>query len=103
MSHGNHESKKFYYFIGATLMALLLLTIGMAYVDLGPFNVFVALIIAIVKATLVVLFFMHVRSSSRVTWVMSIGGFVWLIILFSLTMADYATRSLPLAKFFSIP
>lgn len=102
MSHEKSASTKFYYMIGASLMVLLLLTIGMAYVDLGPFNVVVALVIAVVKAVLVVLFFMHVRYSSHVVWIMSIGGFIWLIILFTLTFADYATRPLPLLKFFFI-
>jgi cytochrome c oxidase subunit 4 len=50
------------------------------------------LLIASVKALLVVLFFMHVRWSTRLTWVVAASGFVWLIILFGLTMTDYLTR-----------
>jgi cytochrome c oxidase subunit IV len=84
--------KKTYLWVAAMLFVLLVLTIAMAYVDLGPFNIIVAMTIAIVKAVLVVLFFMHVRYSSKVTWVFASAGFFWLLILFILTMSDYATR-----------
>jgi len=57
-----------------------------------PGSVAVALIIASVKATLVILFFMHVKYSSRLTWVVVIGGFFWLLILLIGTMNDYALR-----------
>lgn len=85
-------SRNRYLFIFAALMVLLVLTISMAYVDLGPFNIIVAIVIAIIKATLVILYFMHVRYSSRVTWVFVSAGFFWLIIMFTLTMSDIVTR-----------
>ena len=50
------------------------------------------LTVAFTKALLVILFFMHVRWSSRLTWVIAGSGFVWLIIMFSLTLADYMSR-----------
>jgi cytochrome c oxidase subunit 4 len=50
--------------------------------------------IAITKATLVVLYFMHVRWSTRLTWVVVASGFFWLLILFGLTMQDYLTRGM---------
>lgn len=84
--------KKTYYAVGAALFVLMFLTVAMAYVDLGPLNIYVALTIAIVKAVLVVLYFMHVRYSTQITWVFAGAGFLWLIIMFALTMSDYITR-----------
>ena len=63
-----------------------------AFYDLGALNNIVMLLIASVKALLVILFFMHVRWSTRLTWVVAASGFAWLIILFGLTMTDYLTR-----------
>ena len=60
--------------------------------DLGALNVFVALTIAVVKATVVVLYFMHVRYSSRLTQVIVAAGVLWLIIMLTFTLADYMTR-----------
>jgi cytochrome c oxidase subunit 4 len=76
------------------LLAFTALTTGVAFVDLGPFNDVVALGIAISKALLVILFFMHVKGSSRLVWVFAAAGFFWLLILFALTFADYETRVL---------
>ena len=61
--------------------------------DLGVLNNPIAMAIAVVKATLVVLFFMQVKYSSRLTWLWAGLGFVWLIFLFS-TIGDYLTRFL---------
>jgi cytochrome c oxidase subunit 4 len=61
-------------------------------VDFGFFNNVVMLAIAIAKASLVILIFMGVRWSSRLTWVVAASGFVWLLILFGITMSDYLTR-----------
>ena len=69
-----------------------ILTVVVAKFDLGPFNNIVMLTVACAKALLVVLYFMHVRWSSRLTWVVAASGFLWLIIMFSLTMQDYLTR-----------
>jgi cytochrome c oxidase subunit IV len=87
--------KKTYFLVGLALFGLFLLTVGAAYIDLGPFNIIVAMTIAIVKAVLVVLFFMHVRYGSKVTWVFASAGFFWLLILFILTMSDYLSRYSP--------
>ncbi len=81
-----------YYRVGLALLALLLLTVAIAFINLGQFNIVVALTIAIVKAVLVVLYFMHVRYSSRIMWVFASAGFFWLLILFVLTMSDFLTR-----------
>jgi cytochrome c oxidase subunit 4 len=83
---------RLYIAIFASLLGLTALTVYVAFLDLGPLNTVVALTIAVVKAFLVVLFFMHVRYSSRLTWVFAAAGFVWLGIMFALTMADYGTR-----------
>jgi cytochrome c oxidase subunit 4 len=53
----------------------------------------VALTIAVLKATLVVLFFMHVKYSTRLTWAVVLGSIFWLGIMFVLTMSDYLTRA----------
>ena len=60
----------------------------------GPLNVIIALTIAVIKATLVVLYFMHVRYSSRLIWVVFTSALFWLGILFALTLSDYWTRGL---------
>ena len=67
-------------------------TVAVAFVDLGVFNNVVMLGIAVTKATLVVLFFMHVRYGPRLVWVLSAAGFAWLAILIGFTVADYVTR-----------
>ncbi len=84
---------KTYYKVAVSLLVLFILTVAIAYVDLGSWNIIVALIIATIKALFVVLYFMHVRYSSRVTWLFALAGFFWLIILFTFTMSDYLTRS----------
>ena len=58
----------------------------------GPLNVIIALTIACIKATLVVLFFMHLRYGSRLVWVVFASALFWLGILFALTLSDYWTR-----------
>ena len=82
-----------YYLIYAILMVCTFLTVQIALFDLGPLNVVGALTIAVFKATLVVLFFMHVKYSTRLTWVVAIGAVFWLGILLALTMNDYLTRA----------
>jgi cytochrome c oxidase subunit IV len=85
--------KKIYFAIFAALITLTFLTVFAAYKDLGELNVIVAVAIAVTKATLVVLFFMHVKYSDRLTWIVVISGFVFLAILLVLTLADYLARS----------
>lgn len=85
-------SKKIYFVIFGLLLVLTAATVWVATFDLGPLNVIVALSIAVLKATLVVLYFMHVRYSSKLTWVFVAAGFFWLAILVAFTLSDYATR-----------
>lgn len=63
-----------------------------AMYDLGPLNTVAALTIAVTKALLVVLFFMHVRYSSRLTQIVVGTGLFWLVIMIALVMGDYLTR-----------
>ena len=70
------------------------LTVVAAFRDFpGPLNAFVALTIAVVKATLVILYFIHVRYSSRLIWLIIGSALFWLAILFALTISDYWTRT----------
>ena len=87
-------SKKMYFVIFGALMALTAITVVAANIDLGSekLNTIVALAIAVTKAVLVVLFFMHVRYSSRLTWIVVASGFLWLFIMVALTLSDYLTR-----------
>ncbi len=90
---GEHvTSIKVYLAVFFALMILTLITVGVAYVNLGPANDIVALVIAVFKASLVVLFFMHVKNSRLMTKITVVSGFFWLLILFGLTMSDYVTR-----------
>src|SRR4051812_50162628 len=76
--------KSMYYMVFGALIVGTLLTVGAAKVDMGPLNNIVMLAIACTKASLVILFFMHVRWSSRLTWVVAMAGFFWLPILLCL-------------------
>jgi cytochrome c oxidase subunit 4 len=89
---GHVAPKSMYYAVFGALILGTALTVGAAEVDLGPLNNVVMLAIACTKALLVILFFMHVRWATRLTWVVAASGFVWLLILFGITMTDYLTR-----------
>ena len=75
-----------------TLLCLTAATVGAAYINLGKFNIVVALGIATLKATLVVLFFMHAKYSPKRTQLVIIAGMFWLAILLFMTMSDYVSR-----------
>ena len=94
MSAGSHHvvSIKVYFAIFAALMMLTAFTVWVAFIDLGSLNVVVALGVAVTKATLVILFFMHVKYSSRLTWLVVGSGFVFLAILIAFTMSDVVSR-----------
>jgi cytochrome c oxidase subunit 4 len=89
---GHIASPKLYYAVFAALIVGTVLTYLAALVDFGFFNNVVMLAIAFTKMLLVMLFFMGVRWSSRLTWVVAGSGFVFLLILFTITMSDYMTR-----------
>ena len=90
--HEHIVPRRIYVVVFLVLMALLLATYEVAKIDMGPFNVVAALTIAVVKMLLVILFFMEVRWSSRLTWIVVAAGFFWLLLLIGITMADYLTR-----------
>jgi cytochrome c oxidase subunit IV len=89
---GHVAPKSLYYLIFGALMIGTLLTVLVAKFDLGALNNVVMLTVACTKALLVVLYFMHVRWSSRLTWVVATSGFLWLILLFGMTLSDYMSR-----------
>jgi cytochrome c oxidase subunit 4 len=76
----------------AALMVFTGITVAVAFVHMGPLNDLVAMAIAVFKATLVVLFFMHVKGSTRMVKLTVVSSFFWLLILFGLTLSDYFTR-----------
>jgi cytochrome c oxidase subunit 4 len=85
--------KKTYLLVWVALLALLAVTVGVAYVHLGWFNPVAALSIAALKALIIILYFMHVRYSPKLIWVLVGAAFVWLGIAIGGTMSDYLTRS----------
>jgi cytochrome c oxidase subunit IV len=92
-AHSKSSPLKLYFGVWATLLVLTYVTYRVAYVELGPFNAVVALVIAGIKATLVALFFMHVwHASEKLTKLVVIAALFFLLLLLGLTMTDYATR-----------
>ena len=82
----------FYVGIWVVLICLTVLTAGVAKIDLGAFNAPIAMIIACTKATIVALFFMHMRWNDNVTRVAGVAALFWLAIMFVLTLSDFVTR-----------
>ena len=91
MSHISPKST--YYTIFGILMGLTALTVFAAFHHLGVFNFPVALGIAITKATLVILYFMHVKYGKRLVQITVAAGFIWLGLLIIGTLHDYLTRA----------
>jgi cytochrome c oxidase subunit 4 len=92
-SHGHPDNPiKYYIGVFSLLIVMTLLTVIVARRDLGSLNALVALSIAVIKATAVVLIFMHVRWSSRLTQVIVVSAVFWLLIMLSFTISDYFTR-----------
>jgi cytochrome c oxidase subunit 4 len=87
-----------YVLVFVALLVLTAATVAVSYVDLGTLSTVVALSIAVSKALLVLIFFMHLRDSPALTWIVAVGGFYWLAILIALSMSDVMTRAwLPVA------
>lgn len=89
---GHVLSKKLYVTIFVLLILLTALTTGVAYIDLGAWNIVAALAIAVVKASLVVLFFMHLKYTPGMARIALAAAVGWLAILLVLTFADLHTR-----------
>ena len=85
-------TRKTYYTVFAALMGLLVLTVAVAYVDLGSWNIVVAMSIAVLKMVLVITYFMHVKENSKVVWLFVASGFFWFFIMVVLTMPDFIAR-----------
>ena len=96
-----HISRGTYYRVFAALMVHMVLTVAAWWVEKnliympGWLAVTIAMSIAVAKTALIVIYFMHVKVSSRITQVYAAGAFVWLIILFVITMGDYVARGWP--------
>ncbi len=84
--------QKVYLLVFATLICLTLITVDVAFYNLGILNLYVALAIAITKATIIVLYFMHVKFGPRLIWVFALAGVFWMVIFLALTLGDYLTR-----------
>jgi cytochrome c oxidase subunit 4 len=84
--------KKTYFLVFAALIVLTAVTARVATIDLGPLNIVVALLIAMCKASLVMLFFMHLRWSTRLIHIVAVASLMWLALLIGLTLSDYRTR-----------
>jgi cytochrome c oxidase subunit 4 len=87
-----HIGPKTYLIIYFALLGLMTLTVVAALFDLGAANFAVAMAIATAKMVLIILYFMHVRYSDRLTWVFSTAAFLWLLIFIIGTLNDYFTR-----------
>ena len=90
---GHIVSPRVYGIIFSALIILTATTVGASYLELGPFNVVVALAIACIKAVLVILFFMHVKYSSRLTKLTVAAGFFTFLVLLTMSMTDYISRA----------
>jgi len=91
-THQHVDSAWTYVLVWVVLICLTAATTAVAFVDLGPFSVVVALVIACCKMLLVALFFMHVRHSTKLTRLVVLGGLLWLGILLLLTLGDVMSR-----------
>jgi cytochrome c oxidase subunit 4 len=87
-----HSHRPVYYRIFLILMVLLVLTVFAAKLPLGQMNIIVAMGIAVAKAALIVLYFMHFKDSDHLTWLVGAATIAWFFILVFLTMNDYWSR-----------
>jgi caa(3)-type oxidase subunit IV len=81
-----------YYAWFAVLVALTLVAVGVSFTDWGPLRVVINLAIAVTQASILSLYFMHLRKADRMTWLTAGAAIFWLLILFSLLLTDYFTR-----------
>jgi cytochrome c oxidase subunit 4 len=93
-----HPTPRLYVVIIIILFAFTCATWAIAFVDLGIWNPVVALTIAVIKAVLVILFFMHVRYGSHSIMITVAAGFFWLLIMITLSLSDYLSRSLNIGQ-----
>ena len=94
MSEQSHSHPTPWLYLGILVVLVVgtCLTWAIAFVDLGIWNPVVALTIAVIKAVLVILFFMHVYYSNKLTKLTVAAGFFWLLIMITMSLSDYLTR-----------
>jgi cytochrome c oxidase subunit 4 len=93
-AHAEHVlPMKTYWTVFWALMVLLVATVVGAYMPLGHFHLLMAMTIAVVKAALIIMYFMHVKYSGKITWVFSTAAFAWLAILILFCLNDYLSRN----------
>jgi cytochrome c oxidase subunit IV len=90
--HAAAAQRKTYFLVFGALLVLTLTTTGVAFINLGPLNTPVAVAIAMIKAALVMIYFMHLRHSTFLTRVFAGAGLIWLLHFIIFTMSDYLTR-----------
>jgi cytochrome c oxidase subunit 4 len=88
----SHRSTNVYYVVFGLLLVLLAATVAAAEVDLDRLNFLLAVTIATTKAVLILLFFMHLRDSPSLIWLVSGGSLFFLAIMFGITFSDYISR-----------
>jgi cytochrome c oxidase subunit 4 len=95
-SHDTHSTAlitpRTYVVVFVALIVLTVVTVGLSFLELGPWHLVAGMGIGVVKAVLVILFFMHVLHSDRLTWIVIAAGFFWLALLIGGTIADYLSR-----------
>lgn len=91
---GHVVPQSLYFTVFGALLALLLATVGVAYVDLGALNPIVAISVATAKMVLILLYFMHLRYSTPLARLVVVSGLLWLAILLVFTLSDYFTRTM---------
>jgi cytochrome c oxidase subunit 4 len=91
-AHDHILPVKNYLAVYVALLVLLGATVGAAYINIEPLNFALTMVIAVAKAVLILLVFMHVRYGEKLVWVFSSGAFLWLAILIALSLNDYFTR-----------
>jgi cytochrome c oxidase subunit 4 len=95
MSESEHAAPvRHYFYVYIALMVLLAATVGAAFINIEPFNFGLTMLIAVAKAVMILLIFMHVRYGERLVWVFSTAAFLWLAILIAMSLNDYFTRGL---------
>ena len=92
MAHGTAISRRTYLAVFAALLVLTVVTVLVSYVDLGLWNTVVALVIASVKASLVALFFMHLKGETRLVWGFALFPIVFLVLIIFGTLSDTMLR-----------
>ena len=91
-AHGDHPSVTVYWVVFALLMALLVAAVWAGHYAGGTVGTVLGFAIGIAKAILIIMYFMHVRYGTRLTWIFSGAAFLWLALLLSMTMNDYFAR-----------